>query len=356
MMGEKVIGIIHNVPLSSGKANYQASQDVMIQVEAVKRAAEGLGYKTAAIPFTKDIDAFLTEIRNNSIDLIFNLCETVDEDPKLAWQPAAILEYLDIPFSGSSSEAIMTTTDKLFAKQLLSSSGIKTPEYFVYSGRPVQIPQGFCFPALVKPRFEDASIGINQESIFEDELKFFDRIHGFFEKYGQVIIEEFIGGREFNVSLFGYPDPEILPVAEIVFNDYPEGLHKVVTYRAKWEENSFEFQNSARIFPKYINSSLLNEITETALNCFHLFQIRDYARVDMRMDESENVYVLEINANPCISPDAGFPAACEKAGLSYIDMVGRFVDFLLLRSEKRSEGEENIKKKSGQHLNVIGEI
>lgn len=353
-MNQKTIGIIHNVPLSNGKAFYKASQDVIVQVDAVKKAAEELGYRTVTIPFTKDIDAFLMEIRINSVDLIFNLCETVDEDPKLSWQPAAILEYLTIPFSGSSSDAIQTTTDKLLTKKLLSSSGIKTPAYFIYSGSPVLIPKGFRFPAIVKPRYEDASIGIEQESIFEDERRLFDQIHGFYKKHGQIVIEEYIGGREFNVSVFGYPDPKVLPVAEIVFNDYPKDMYRVVTYRAKWEEGSFEFQNSTRIFPEQIDSSLLENITETASRCFYLLGMRDYARVDMRVDEEENVFVLEINANPCISPDAGFAAACERAGLSYTDMVGRFIDFLISRSERRGETGESGKKIHKGDLHLSG--
>ncbi|MBN1573365.1 MAG: D-alanine--D-alanine ligase [Deltaproteobacteria bacterium] len=353
-MDQKTIGIIHNVPISNGKANYKASQDVMVQVDAVKEAIEQLGYKSVTVPFTKDISAFLKDIRNSAVDFIFNLCETVDEDPKLAWQPAAILEYLGIPFSGSSSEAILITTDKLFAKRLLSSSGIKTPEYFIYSGSPAPMPDGFRFPAIVKPRFEDASIGIDQESVFENQFQFKDKIHEFYKRYGQMIVEEYIGGREFNVSVFGYQDPKVLPVAEIVFADYPEKLYKVVTYRAKWEENSFEFQNSARIFPEYIDASLLKRISETALKCFHLFRTRDYARVDMRVDEDENVYVLEINANPCISPDAGLPAACERAGLSYIDMIGKFVDFLASRSERKDEIVETGKKIHKGDLQLSG--
>ena len=358
MNNRKLIGIIHNVPLSNGKSNYKASQDVIIQVDAVKKAAEELGYRTVTIPFTKafakNIDAFLKEIRKNSVDLIFNLCETVDEDPKLAWQPAAILEYLGIPFSGSSSDAIQITTDKLFAKRLLSSSDIKTPAYFIYSGSPVLIPKGFRFPAIVKPRYEDASIGIEQDSIFEDDVLLFNRIHGFYKKHGQIIVEEYIGGREFNVSVFGYPYPAVLPVAEIVFTDYPKDMYKVVTYRAKWEESSFEFQNSTRIFPEYIDTSLLKRISETALSCSNLFRTRDYARVDMRVDEEENVFVLEINANPCISPDAGFAAACERANLSYTDMVGRFVDFLVSRLEDKGEMSENGKKVHKGDLHLSG--
>ncbi len=353
-MDQKTIGIIHNVPLSNGNAFYKASQDVIVQVNAVKVATEELGYKTATIPFTKDINAFLTDIRKNSVNLIFNLCETVDEDPRLSWQPAAILEYLNIPFSGSSSNAIQTTTDKLYTKKLLSSSGIKTPEHFIYSGSPIFIPEEFSFPAIVKPRFEDASIGIDQESIFENESRLFERIHGLYRKHGQVVIEEYIEGREFNVSVFGYPDPKVLPVAEIVFNDYPKDMYKVVTYRAKWEESSFEFQNSTRIFPENVNSTLLEKITETASKCFYHLNVRDYARVDIRVNGDENVFVLEINANPCISPDAGFAAACERAGLSYTDMVGKFIEFLIYRSERRGGTRESGKRVHKGGLRLSG--
>ncbi len=344
-MDKYVIGIVHNVPVFNGKAFYKASQDVLVQVDAVRETTEELGYKTVCIPFTKDINDFLTEIRNEKVNLIFNLCETVDEDPKLAWQPPAIMEYLGIPFSGSSSEAIHITTDKIVTKKILTASGIKTPGYFLYDGHQISIPTEFKFPAIAKPRFEDASIGINQDSIFENEDELRSRIYDFYAYYGPLIVEEYINGREFNVSVFGYPKPSVLPVAEIIFKDYPKDFYRILTYRAKWEDNSFEFQNSSRVFPDEIDPNLDENITKTTIDSFHLFKLRDYCRVDMRVNENDDVFVLEVNANPCLSPDAGFPAAIERAGISYSDMIGMFVDFLKLRSEQDVETSKGLGKR-----------
>ena len=134
-------------------------------------------------------------------------------------------------------------------------------------------------------------------------------------------MEEYIGGREFNVSLLGYPDPMVLPPAEIDFSDFPDSLYPIVGYRAKWVAESFEFRHTPRRFPDRLNPDLARNLQKTAAACFHLLGLRDYGRVDMRVDERDRVYVLEVNANPCISPDAGFAAAAERDGMDYTAMV-----------------------------------
>jgi D-alanine-D-alanine ligase len=145
-------------------------------------------------------------------------------------------------------------------------------------------------------------------------------------------VEEFVGGRELNISLFGYPTAHALPVAEIEFREFPEGLFPIVGYRAKWDKDSFEYQHTLRAFPGDLPPPMLAGIESTALECFRLFMMRDYGRVDIRMDESGRSNVLEVNANCCLSPDAGFSAAIERAGINYSEMVTQFLEFMEQRS------------------------
>jgi len=301
--------------------------DVLTQVEAIEGALSGLGHATARIPFTRELDGFISGIRAERVDLVLNLCETVDEDPTLAWHPAAVLELLGIAFSGSPSSALMLTADKVLTKRLLKASHIGTPDYRVYEGLKGFEPGGLKFPVIVKPRFQDASIGIDQESIFEDERSLLRGLEPFRARFGTLLVEEYIRGREFNISVFGYPTPTVLPLAEIDFSAFPQKLYHIVGYRAKWEKGSFEYHNTPRSFPDDLPWGLRSSLERTALDCFSLFMVRDYGRVDIRVDDQGRVYVLEVNANPCLSPDAGLAAAFRRTGLDYPQLVASLTEF-----------------------------
>ena len=336
-MGKRVIAVVHNVPVPSGHAFSEASLDVLTQVEAVENALMQLGYATVRIAFTRDVSGFIQRIREEKVDMAFNLCETVDENPRFAGHPAAVLELLGISFSGSSSMALMLTTDKILTKRLLIAKGIRTPNYLIYDGTEKFNVHVLRFPVIVKPRFQDASIGIDQDSIFQDEEELRRGIKEFFNRFGTLLVEEYISGREFNISLFGYPSASILPVAEIDFSALPEGIYPIVGYRAKWDRDSFEYQHTPRKFPQELPHDSLKKMERTALESFRILMLRDYGRVDMRVDGSGKIHVLEVNANPCLSPDAGFVAAAQKAGMTYSDMVRELVNFI----EKRSRNNEN---------------
>jgi D-alanine-D-alanine ligase len=325
------IGIIFNQPSSHGQMNWEASVDVLAQVGAVENALKSLKHRTVCIPFTRDVGAFVSTLQREKVDAVFNLCETVDEDPTLSWHPAALLELLNIPFSGSPSTALMLTADKVLTKQLLTAEGILMPRYVEYRDTPDFHANGLKFPVIVKPRFEDASIGIDQESIFERPDQLMHRIASFRDRFGPVLIEEYIAGREFNLSLFGFPDAAVLPMAEIDFSDFPGTLYPIVGYRAKWDSTSFEYQHTPRHFPQKLSQTLADQLQRTAITCFAIFGLRDYGRVDVRVDAQDNIYVLEVNANPCLSPDAGLVASFDHSGKDYQDLVAALADFVIQR-------------------------
>jgi len=336
-MDKRVIAVVHNAPVPAGHAFSEASLDVLTQVKAIENTLVELGHPTVRIPFTRDISVFIQRMKEEKVEMAFNLCETVDENPQLAGHPAAVLELLGIPFSGSPSMALMLTTDKVMTKRLLIVRGIRTPNYLIYDGTHKFNAQVLTFPVISKPRFEDAGIGIDQDSVFQDEGELKRGLRDFFNLFGTLLVEEYISGREFNVSLFGYPSASVLPVSEIDFSDFPEGRYPIVGYRAKWDRDSFEYQHTPRKFPQEFPHTLLKTMERTALESFHLLILRDYGRVDMRVDGSGRIHVLEVNANPCLSPDAGFVAAAQKAGMTYSDMVRELVNFI----EKRSRNNEN---------------
>jgi D-alanine-D-alanine ligase len=327
-----MIGVVHNVPVPAGHAFSESSLDVLAQVEAVEKALEQLGYRSVRIPFTRDVGGFIQQINQSRVEIAINLCESVDDDPRFIAHPAAVLELLGIPFSGSPSAALMLTTDKAVAKNLLNANGIKTPHHAIYDGKEEPDPGLLRFPVILKPIFQDASIGIDQESIVKNSRELKERVKKFFNRFGALLVEEYIAGREFNVSIFGYPSPRALPLAEIDFSSFPDELYPIVGYRAKWDSSSFEYSHTPRDFPQNLPPILRQRIVATALECFHLLGLRDYGRVDMRVDVHGQIHVLEVNANPCLSPDAGFAAAVDEAGVTYSDMVRELLDFVKLRS------------------------
>ena len=326
-MQKPLIALVHNIPSES-----DASLDILDQMDAIEKALKERGFHSQRIPFTKDLGLFLMQFRNAQADAVFNLVETVDEEAAMTAHPAAVFELLQAPFTGSSAAALTYTTDKVTAKRLMRACGIRTPDYMIYEGSASFNASHLTFPVIVKPRFEDASIGIDQDSIFEDERQLRKGIQNCYARYGSLLVEEYIEGREFNISLFGYPVPHPLPLAEIDFSSFPHNLYPIVGYRAKWDHSSFEYAHTPRIFPVGVQPSLANEITKAALDCFRLFGLRDYGRVDMRINLHNKPYILEVNANPCLSPDAGMAASLSHAGIGYADMVERLVHFALQRA------------------------
>ena len=325
------VGIIHNEPIPQGEPNWESSADVLAQVEGIEGALNELSQPHVRIPFTRDLGCFVSQVQETGINVAFNLCESVDEDPLLIGHPAAVLELLSIPFTGSSAMALLLSTDKLTVKRLLSASGLSTPAFFIYEGNEVLRPAGLNFPVILKPRFQDASIGIEQESVVENIGDLLPRLEELYARYGAILVEEYVAGREFNVSVFGYPHPTVMPLAEIDFSGFPADLHRIVSYKAKWDEDSFEYHHTRRIFPDTLPEALQQTMRSMAQECFSLFGLRDYARVDLRLDQQGRLTILEINANPCLSPDAGFPAAVNKNAMTYTEMIEEFLRMVSLR-------------------------
>jgi D-alanine-D-alanine ligase len=303
--------------------------DALVQAEAVSRALLDFGHEPVEMTFSMDIEEFLKEVKEAYPQLVFNLVESVEGHGRLIHFPASILDLLSIPYTGAPADALYLTSGKILTKKILAGAGIATLPY--YSPRDLKarsIPiEG---PYIIKSVWEHASVGLEESSVVK--VKSSGQLLAEMERRrdqlgGDCFAERFIDGREFNISLLASPEgPEVLPPAEMRFIDYPPEKWKVVGYRAKWDEASFESMHTQRSFefPKS-ERPLLGNLMDIARKCWHLFDMRGYARVDFRVDERNQPWVLEINANPCLSPDAGFVAAASQAGLSYRQVVERII-------------------------------
>jgi D-alanine-D-alanine ligase len=304
-------------------------RDVLDQAEAIREALAELGHETFTFTFSLDVKAFTESIKRVQPDLVVNLVESVEGQGRLIYLASAVLDFLEIPYTGAPTDTLYLTTNKLLTKRMLAASGIPTPHYFRYKDLPASggvLNQ----PYIIKSVWEHASVGLDEDSVLflPNQRQLQTEMEKRKEKLGgECFAEKYIEGREFNLSILAtHEGPEVLPPAEMKFVDYPPGKWRVVGYRAKWDENSYEYQATVRSFrfsPE--DEPLLAKLKEMAGKCWSLFGLRGYGRVDFRVDQGNRPWVLEINANPCLSTDAGFFAAATQAGISYRQIVERII-------------------------------
>lgn len=299
--------------------------DVLAQVDAAVRSLQELRHSPIVIAMSLDLQAAMQQLTSENPHFVFNLVESLNGMGRFIYFAPSLLDQLNVPYSGSSTHALYITTNKVESKKQLSSAGIPTPPWFSSASREQQLH--LPLPCIIKPIWEDASVGIDENSLVYQEEQLDDILRAKTMHYGECLVESYINGREFNLSLLAGADgPEALPPAEMLFHNFPENKPHIVDYRAKWDEESFEYKNTVRIFDfPQSDMALLEQLRELALRCWFLFELRGYARVDFRVDKSGRPWVLEVNANPCISPDSGFVAASEKAGLTYNQVIERIM-------------------------------
>jgi D-alanine-D-alanine ligase len=302
--------------------------DVLEQARYFAEGLSGLGYQVQQVEFDNNLDQNAEIITHARPDMVVNLVETIKGDGRLIHMAPAWLEHLNLRFTGCPSEAIYVTSNKLLSKKIMQLNGIQTP---AFSSDVDKIKTDFTGRQFIlKSVWEHASFGMDEhDPVFIGSNEVIAGRLAAKNAHDQLFFaEEYIEGREFNVSMIACEsEPIVLPVAEIKFNNYPDAKPKIVGYRAKWDETSFEFKNTNRQFvDEDKEKELCRRIGQISLKCWNIFGLRGYARVDFRMDEYGTLHVLEINANPCISADSGFVAAATQKGLPQLEVVKLIVN------------------------------
>lgn len=323
MTGGRSVLILHNSVTHESTAD---AKDILEQMDSVRTALVSRGYRVPTLAIDLRLDAVKSQLKDDPPDVIFNLVEAIDDCGQLVPIATALLDHLQIPYTGSSTEGLLITGNKILAKEWLRAHGLATADW--WDGVSPVPPHPGPGRWITKPVSEDASIGMDDSSVVDDFSQVPARVREreTLRKY-RWFAEQFIEGREINVALVDGPGgPQVLPIPEIEFVDYPAGKPRIVGYAAKWQEDSFECRNTVRRFVDPVSeAALCAELGRLSLQCWDIFQLRGYARVDFRVDAQGKPWVLEVNANPCISPDAGFAAALEQAGISYADGIERIV-------------------------------
>jgi D-alanine-D-alanine ligase len=326
------IAVVHNAVTADSAPD---DQDVLTQVDVITDALRQLGHKPVRLACGLNLARVQSELRSIGSQMVFNLVESLDSTGRLIHLFPFMLDAMAMPYTGAAAEAVMLTSNKLLAKSLMESAGLPTPAWVASRAarglglfrRPRENPGRW----IVKSVWEHASVGLDAEAILETTSSHL--LDTLLEERalrlgGVCFAEAFIDGREFNLSLLEGPDgPQVLPPAEIIFEGFEADQARIVDYQAKWDPESFAYHHTPRRFAfDAADEGLLEELRSLAQECWQLFGLNGYARVDFRVDRQQRPWILEINTNPCLSPDAGFAAAVHQAGLGLIEAVGRIVD------------------------------
>jgi D-alanine-D-alanine ligase len=314
--------------LFDGLSALGKTPDVLIldTIEAVEAALSAAGNEVVRVPVNPD-GRWVERVRRAKFDLVFNLCESIDGVGAL--EPAVIsaLELMGIAYTGATSYTTAVCLRKHVVNTLLASLGLPVPKFGVVTPGG-QLPS-VGFPAIAKPAAEDASIGVEQRSVVRNLRSLSDRVNAMHARWDEVLVQRFIDGREVNVGILG---DTALPVAEIDFGRMPKGMWKIVSYESKWHVGSEEDLGSVPRCPAELPTELTAELKRIALAAWRAVGGSGYGRVDFRVDSTGKPWLLEVNANPDLAPDAGLARMAGVAGLDYPALVHAICEHGLARA------------------------
>jgi len=325
------IAIIFNEPKSdrySDMGEFKAVAGVLEEVRPVHKALSELGHTVTKVPLRPPLEQVKERLKTIRAELVFNLFEGFEGQPQTEAVVAEMLSELGMPFTGNPPFTLALALDKAKAKAILESDGLRTPRYQSLNPENLDLFH-LNFPCIVKPLGEDASHGVSEESVVNDLDQLEKQVTKISNLFGgNSLVEEFLEGREFNVTVLGNKEPVALPVAEMVYYLPPE-LPRLLTFAAKWVEESVYYKGTRATCPAEVGEEERQQISQTALTAFKLLDCRGYARVDMRMDAEGVANVLEVNPNPDISPGYGAARQAAAGGMSYNQFIEKIVMYAL---------------------------
>jgi D-alanine-D-alanine ligase len=323
-----------NVVLLHTKDAVDGDEDpVLGQLEAALRAG---GHDCRRVMVDNDVTPLVETLTADRPDLIFNLAESFAGKSALESNIAALLNLLDLRYTGSSPAGLLVAGDKTLSKKVLRFHGIKTPEFAtVYRGM-VDWAGNVQFPLIVKPPQEDASLGITQKSIVHDVKELLEKIAEIQGEYqSPALAEQFVDGREYYVGVLGNQNAKALPIIELDFSKFPADRPRIASWEAKWgdegDAKGAEYEGTESVFPESLPDELRDRIQKAAVDAFHALRLRDYARVDMRVTDAGDIYIIEVNPNCYLEAKSELARAAERDGIAYDALIGQIVELAAAR-------------------------
>lgn len=328
-----VFDLPYSVPADYDFAAEFADPDGSYTENDVWQALLESGYEVRRLSLFDDIRPLLDAVRDFKPDVIFNLCETYNLTTHFDKNIVATIELLGVPCTGASSSAVFLCNDKGLCKKILRFHRVRVPRFHTfYKGHKVWLPKTLKLPCIIKPLTEEASRGISQASIVDDEASFLTRIQMIQERMNlDAIAEEYIEGRELYVSIFGDRAMRVLPARELTFGQMSEDEPRIATYKAKWDDKYRKRWGIKNHFANALDPDLQKHIDEVCRRAYRALNIRSYARFDLRVTAAGNVYVIEPNVNPCIAKDDELAQSALKAGIAYPSLIRKVVNQALRR-------------------------
>jgi len=293
----------------------------------VLAALDKLGHTTQHLAIFDDLDLLRQKLQSFQPNVIFNLADQFKNNRAFDQNIVSFLEMQGLPFTGCGSTGLTLCKHKGISKKILGYHRIHVPEFVTIArGKRIARPPRLRFPILVKPLKEEASIGISQASLVENDDQFKERVQFIHEKYDHdVIAEEYIEGRELYVSTLGNHRLQVFPIRELLFKEVPPDEPKIATYRAKWDEEYRKRWGLQNQFAEGLDPSLATDIQERCKRIYHLLTIDGYARLDLRVTANNEVYFIEANPNPVLAEDEDFAQSAMKTGLTYPQLIERII-------------------------------
>jgi len=320
------IAIVYNAyePRPTATGERLSEESVAEMAQQAHDAVRSLGIGATLVPLQRSLLNFLGRVKELNPEALINLCEGYFGRPQWESNVAGIFELLGLTFTGNASKTLAICQDKFRAKAVLKAAGLPTaPAQIMFDGtEPLELK----FPLIVKPNNEDASLGIYPDSVVRDEESLRRQVRRCLDNYKQpVLVEAFIDGREFNVSVMENGAVTPLPVSEIDFSAMPKDMPRILGYEAKWFEDNPLYQKTPPVCPAPVDDETRARLQGLAAAAFRTMGCRDYARVDFRMDAKGRPFILEVNPNPDISTNAGYARALKAAGIEYAAFWGAMV-------------------------------
>jgi D-alanine-D-alanine ligase len=314
---------------------YLEAEDAREHDEVVDQVAEALrqgGHRPSVLGAHSDVKKLIAGLSRRRPDLVFNMLETFGETQLGAVAAVGLLDLLGLHYTGGGPGEYYLQEDKALTKKLLAFDGIAYPDFAVFS-RDAGLETGgnLRMPLFVKPLRMDASIGIGAKSLVHSATDMMKRVLEIHEQVKDAaLVEEYIEGREFYVGVLGNQDPQAFPPVEMDFSGLPDGQPRVLDARAKWDKDSAEYRGTQAVLPD-LPDELRARLHKVALEAYRALRVRDYGRIDLRLTETGDIYVIEVNASCYLEKSSELARAAAAAGLDYPALVNKIVELAVQR-------------------------
>ena len=292
------------------------------------------GHQVTLLGLFNDINILLEEVKENKPDIIFNAAEVFDQKSYLDKNVVGVIEMLGIPYTGASVTSLLVCGDKALSKKILSFHKIKTPQFYVfYKNYKVWLHKRLKLPLIVKPLHEEASRGISQASVVDSEEAMIERVKFIHESIkDDAIVEEYIDGREFYVSVLGNKRVKVFPLREMKFGEISEDEPRIATYKAKWDWDYRKKWGIRNEFAGRLANGLAEKVNEVCKRAYKALNIKCYSRFDIRITSDSKIYIIEANGNPCLDEYDELGQSAIKAGIPYNKLIQKIIKLGLERT------------------------